>query len=74
MHYVPNFNISLFRCIESINMAVSNLVEKMKRHTVLMALTANHNPDIASFLKVAMRNDRWLCVTLTEVCTATRDV
>lgn len=59
--YIIQGMLNIWEYICKFTMAVSNLVEKMKWHTVLIALTTNHNSDIASFLKVVMRNDRWLC-------------
>lgn len=49
------FNFSS-RCIESSEIADSNLTQKMKRHTMLVALSANHcDSEIVSFSNVA----RW---------------
>lgn len=51
--HLPTFNFSS-RYIESINMTVSKLTEKMKRYTMLMILAVNHsNTEIINFLKVA---------------------
>lgn len=45
-----------FRHTERINMAVCNLIDERKRHTMCMALAASHNDSkIANFLKLT----RW---------------
>lgn len=53
MHKILPFSFFSFRRLKSINMAVSNLTQQMKRCTIVMALVTNHSKTkIASLLKL----------------------
>lgn len=67
MEFALNFNILIsLRCIKSIDMVASNMMQEMKRH-MFMALTSKPYSQIRSFLKVNMTNNNWLSVDSTEV-------